>query len=163
MKIKLFHSSNVIGLYSLVSTNSIGEHFHEPLEMLADSIAIEALEGWSLEITCYYTAGDNVKVFRSTKPYPKEKSKVIYIHVPIPSIQLVSWGIETEKLMQVDYTQIKKYYTEIDNNANEFSSLQSYILSSIRKGIIFLFTDGFSILGTKIKLSNEITHLFSED
>ncbi|MDJ1502077.1 Imm9 family immunity protein [Xanthocytophaga agilis] len=155
MKIKLTNTTTIINLSHNLDTIKVREHFKQYLENISQMIKDEKLMDWELEIWCNYTKSDNIKVFKSTKPYIQDKRKEIFIHIPIPPKEVIEWGIEQSQFTTVVHPEgIEKYYTGVDVDFYESKSLLEHAVSCIEKGILFAFSDGITIAGTKVKIKN---------
>lgn len=160
MKVRLSHSSYVIGLFDVLNTAHVNQQLKEGLQRASKRINNEALKDWELDFHCLYHSGTQIRVFKSTKPYVKDKQKYVGITIPIPTIEIVPWGVASNQLLNLnDPPGIERYYTGLEVDFIGSVSLLEYIVNSAKKGITFALSNGINILGQKIKVTDNV---FSE-
>ncbi len=155
MKIILSHSSNVIDLYTQLDVTGINNLFKPILQTLSLKIENQKWQDWKLDFQCYCTPGEEIRVFKSTKPYVRDKQKLVVIHVPIPSNDVVSWGIRKEQFIPAFYPSgMEKFYTGLSVDFHVSTTLVNHVVWCLKTGISFAFSDGITILGEKVKIEN---------
>ena len=99
MQSRITHGSYVIGLVeSNFPENEINQVIKPELDTyLKNAKNIESLQDWTLEFSIIYNNIDNLVLSRKNRSYPKEKYKSVVIHIPIPTKDIVSWGVEPEQ------------------------------------------------------------------
>ena len=159
MKITLFHSSLVIDLFKYVNTNKIDVHFEKQFEFINNLSNEEypSLSDWELCFKVFYVKGTQIRVFKSLKPYVSDKEKIITIHVPIPSKEEINWGLPEKLLVSHNIPdKILKNSTSFHVDFGKSHSLFHHIVDCLKLGILFSFQEGFTLMGNKIIIKENI-------
>lgn len=123
----------------------------EFLRQHCENIDKSILPEWTLTFNALFTKGNSINIYKRGIIYTHDKEKEITIHIPIPSIRQIAWGIEEERFSRfndIDFTK----FTIIPVNFAEYSSLQDLVLNCIKIGITKALSDGITIKGIKVKI-----------
>ncbi len=125
----------------------------------ADGFAVkitnEALFDWEVTFRFYYNHLKKILIYLKERSYPIEKYKEITIHIPIPMIEKVVWGVALEQYLyqNEDYLDEKiKNFHCLDVDYSKFDNREDYILDCVRRSIEYCFAKGFTINGIKVKI-----------
>lgn len=96
MKIKINESSYVINFIGVgYDFDMIRQRLENELKILLEKIEFSNdLEDWTLEFSILYNNVKNLGIARKSKSAESLKLKEVKIHLPIPTIEIVSWGVE---------------------------------------------------------------------
>jgi hypothetical protein len=121
---------------------------------LDKSANVDALQDWTLEFSFTYGNVDDLIIWRKLKSYTSEKVKEIIIHIPVPSINVIDWGVRDEQFLKkrnVDQRNIKNVdIVVIDPSI--YPNRFSYIVDAMMSAIMECFRLGFTVNGKKIIL-----------
>lgn len=157
MKVRLSHTSYVIGLFDVLNTAEVDHLLQEGLQKTSKLIVNKELNDWELDFNCLYNKGTHIRVFKSTKPYVKDKQKLVVIHIPIPTVDIMEWGvIPKQHVSMSEPPGMEKYYTEIEVDFKSSVSLLGHAVLCVKSGISFALLDGITILGQRIKVTETV-------
>ena len=123
-------------------------------DKLLGSIQNEKCKDWEVQFVFNYTNVKQVLVSKGLS-YPNEKQKEITIHIPIPTLDTVKWGVALEQHVYKDNSyldHIMKNFTPLDVNFSDYNTRDSYILDCMRRGIKLSLEKGFTVNGVKVKI-----------
>ena len=153
MKVRLSHSSNVIGLFDVLNTSDVNQLMDGVLQQASNQINDEELKHWELDFNCFYKNGTHIHVAKSTKPHVQDRQKIVVIGIPIPTIEVVPWGVLPKQHIHVNVpANSEKYYTPLELDFKESHSLFEQVVRCAKKGIAFAQADGITVMGRKIKV-----------
>lgn len=158
MKIKINESSYVINFIGVgYDFDMIRQRLENELKILLEKIEFSNdLEDWTLEFSILYNNVKNLGIARKSKSAESLKLKEVKIHLPIPTIEIVSWGVEKNQLIN-EISFDKRYIDEMEVDIQKYSNRKGYISENARKGILFALTAGITINGKDIKIENKAT------
>jgi hypothetical protein len=154
MKSRIRHSSYVIDFLDVgFDSDSLSRILKSEIDQILQSFNTDSLEDWEITFNALYNSTDKIFIFKKTKSIPSEKEKEIVIHIPIPTMNIVSWGVKPAQLIKSTlYEDFKKYADALEVDYQRFSDRKDYILDCMRRAINFCFEDGFVVNGFKIKV-----------
>lgn len=153
MKVNIYHTSYIVDFpNSEFSTHDISVEFEKHIQNLLSTIRIsESLNQWKISINIIYSHPNTILLFRKTRSIDNEKE--ISIHIPIPTSEQVSWGVEKEQHIVKNFYDISSsYYDSLEINPKNYNDMKSFIFGCITIAIEQLFIKGFTINRKKIKL-----------
>lgn len=155
MMVRLSHSSNVIGLFDVLNTANVNQLMEGALQQASNQINDEELKHWELDFNCFYKNGTHIHVAKSTKPYVQDKQKIVVIGIPIPTVDVVPWGVLPKQHMYVNTpADSEKYYTPLKLDFKESQTLCEHVVRCVKTGIAFALADGIIVMGRKIKVKD---------
>ena len=157
MKLEISHEAYVIDfLKSGFEYRKIDDAIKKNVKVYIDSVDIKELEDWKITFTALYNKVENIRVYKKARSYKNEKYKDIVIHIPIPPVEAVSWGVEEKQYLSTNiYKEGNDKYVDVLEvmDCKQYNNYIDYIIDSMTKAIIFCFEDGFTINGKKIKVT----------
>jgi hypothetical protein len=152
MNTRITHSSYVI---NFLDVNFDSEELSKTLKLDADKvlrqITNENLQDWEIEFRGAYGMGEQIRIYKKTRSYTADKIKLIVIHIPIPTKDKVSWGVDESQLVDLTIPKnSEKYFDVLPVNYGLFPNVNEYLLDSIRRGIEHSFKDGFKVNGNLV-------------
>lgn len=155
MRIEINHHSNVIDfLKPGFPYDIINDKITERVSNYQNQITNEALRDWKVVFIALYNNVDSIRVFKKTRSFKAEKYKDVMVHIPLPKIDEVVWGIPKDKFMpdRSNQANVDKYAISIATlDYQQFDNYVDYIVETMVKAISLSFEDGFTINGIKIK------------
>ena len=154
MIVRIKHTSYVIGfLDKKFCSDKISKQLKSELEERLKHLVPESLNEWELTLKLIYSNHDKILVFRQGRSYKDEKYKEITVHIPIPTSNIVDWGVEkTQHIKTGLNANVLKHADLIEVAPTHYNSREYFILGSMRKAIVELFRLGFTINKVKIKV-----------
>jgi hypothetical protein len=122
-------------------------------DKIVESIKDEKLKDWEVHFIFRYNNVKQILIYTQGRSYPKEKYKEITIHIPIPTIDIISWGVTKDQHIY-DSNHLDKKIKNFDCLEVVFSKYENredYIMDCMRRAIKFSFDNGFTINGIKLK------------
>lgn len=152
MESRITHTSYVINfLDEGFDSDKISAILKTETDLILNSMDLSKFPDWELVINALYTNTDSILVFKNSKAYVDEKYKEIVVHIPMPSVSNVSWGVTSDQRIKVgSVPNISKYADELTINWSQYDNRQDFILDSIRRAINHCFDAGFKINGSEI-------------
>jgi hypothetical protein len=76
------------------------------------------------------------------------------IHIPIPAISKVAWGVyENQYIQDIAHLDKKmKSFESIDVVFENFATMEDYLVDSISKAVEYTLKTGFTVSGQRIKI-----------
>ncbi len=109
---------------------------------------------WIVSFWITYNNGKQLLISRNKLgTLHSQKIKEIYIAIPIPSINIVSWGVEDNQYIYGPdhyHTILKNFWVE-QVDFNLFSNRTDCIYDCLRRAIQRAFFEGFTVGGIKVK------------
>ncbi len=126
-------------------------------QLLANHSLIDKTD-WTLKFRANYNNGKHVLVTKNKfGNYRDSKTKEITVIIPVPLLDVVSWGVEESrhcnKTTHFDKI-IHNFWVLEDVDVTKFTTLHDYALDCMRRGIKKAFHEGFTIDGIKIKIKS---------
>ncbi|MEZ0612022.1 Imm9 family immunity protein [Fibrella sp. WM1] len=155
MKVSLSQSSYVINLFDLINIEVISGLLEGLLIKVSAAIHNDKLSDWQLVFNLIYN-GDitEVRVFKRTKSYTSVKEKWITIHIPIPTDQVIFWGVEKSKIVRLGISD-KRYYVALNNDFLQSNSLEEHCYKSAKAGIFYTIMSGLTVSGQSIQVEKD--------
>ena len=153
IKSRVTHSSYVIDFLGVgFNTNEISRTLENKIDHLLFSVNYEKLDNWELQFNALYTSGEKLELYRKTRSYTVDKVKEIVVHIPIPLITEVDWGVNLEQHIKLGHNpKSLKYVDFIDIDPTKFDNRTTYIMFCLDKAVETTFQLGFTMNGCKIK------------
>lgn len=126
------------------------------IEELITPIKNEKLLDWEVCFRIIYNNVRTILIYTKNKSYVNEKYKDITIHIPIPTKDKVSWGVNQDQHVydnENHMDSILKNFHSLDVDYALFGNRESYIRDCMRRAIEYCFYKGFTINGVKVKLN----------
>lgn len=151
---RIRHTSYVINFLDVdFDSNQVSNLLEPETDLLLSRVIVEGIEDWEIEFKATYGEGSKLRIAKRTKSDTKYKQKLIVIHIPIPTKDLVSWGVTPEQHIGLkEPPDAEKYIVKLDIEPAKFSNRFDYIIAAMRQGILFSLQDGFTVNGKKVKL-----------
>jgi hypothetical protein len=158
MQVRIGHSGMVIDFVDVnFNSNQIGSILEEKVRSILENFSLEGLDDWALEFMASYTNRRQPLVSKNKLvSFTSDKIKQITIAIPIPTVDIVPWGVEiSQHIFQVNHFDnlIQNFYP-LDVICTDYSNRTDYILACMREGIKKSFTEGFTVNKVKFKLKN---------
>lgn len=155
MKSRISHGSHLIDfLIPGFDYKKIDQPLKEEVDEILNRYKIPVLKDWEITFTALYGNRDKIYVCRKAKSQVSMKYKEIVIHIPIPSKNVASWGIDENQIVKLKFSNDNKYCEPIDIGIENYSDKYEFILACMRKGIKYTFEKGFTVNKIKIKPIN---------
>jgi hypothetical protein len=152
MESKVISTSYVIEFLN-VDFNSfqIETEMKSEVDQILKKIIIKDLEDWKIEFKVIFSGVKKIVIYTRMPSNKKEKNKIIIIHIPIPSIKNIDWGVQDNQYMNSNSSPDAKNVAFLEVDFKEFDNRTDYINDSIRRAVKFCFEDGFTMNGVKVK------------
>jgi hypothetical protein len=124
-------------------------------DMLLKRINLESHKDWTVRFEVVYGDKPEIWIYTSMPSYKKEKQKSITIHVPIPTKDIVEWGVNPSQIIKVGMPN-ENGFTKLKVEFKQFINIEDYIMDCLRRAILTCFTSGFTIDGRKVKLNSGV-------
>ncbi|MBL7787677.1 MAG: hypothetical protein JNM36_17350 [Chitinophagales bacterium] len=149
------HTSYVIDFLDVgFDTDQVSNILKPETNLLLSKITVDGLDDWQIIFNPVYNNGSQLRIGKKTKSYVMDKEKWITIHIPIPTKDIVTWGVDASQLLKTpDPPNAAKYLVYLPIDTTLFTNRFDYIVATLRQGILFSLQDGFMVNGKKIKLS----------
>lgn len=155
MRARILHTSYVLNFLDVgFDSSRISQILESEVNTILKENSFAELNDWEIKFRAIYTNSRQLLISKNRfGTYPKEKIKEISIPIPIPTIDIISWGITKDQHIYEDthYDKLLKNFWNLDVNYSDFSSRTNYILDCLRKAIKFCFEEGFTVNGIKVK------------
>lgn len=147
-------SSLVIGLSDIIDKNYIGDFLDNFIQSLTNEFKYSDLNNWDLIFELVFNGGiPDIRIYHRQNSDPKRKQKYVTIHVPIPNILQVAWGVETRDIIVLKSpVGAEKWYRSIPCDLDS-STIDIHCCMAARAGIIHALTTGITIAGKRVALS----------
>lgn len=156
MKSRILDSSMITDFFNIdFDSKKICSIIKTETDKLLETLDIDSLNDWEIHFIFRYTNVPGLLIYTKGVSYKKEKYKEITVHVPIPTLDIVNWGVNIEQHIYKNKDHLNKLIKNFDLIEVEFSDFNSrseYIIYCMNKSIKFCLKKGFSINGEKIKL-----------
>ncbi|QNF34728.1 hypothetical protein HUW51_19070 [Adhaeribacter swui] len=158
MKSRILHTSYVIDFLDVeFDSDKLSEILEVEADKVLDKITSKDLSDWEVQFKGVYGKGEQIKVFTGNRSYTSDKIKLIVIHIPIPTKQISSWGVEDKQHISIGTPPSgDKYFKLLPVNYGDFTNRFDYILNSFRRGIELSFKEGFKVNGQLIALKPQV-------
>jgi hypothetical protein len=156
MKCKIQDTSYIVNFMdSESSSKSILEFVENKLNKELENKNFEMISGWFIHFSFIYNNVRGILVYKNGPSYPVEKYKEISIHIPIPSINQVPWGVfENQYIQDIGHLDKRiKNFDVINLDYAKYSNCNDYIIDAMLESISHAFKNGFTISGTKVRLT----------
>lgn len=152
MQSSVAHSSYVIDFLDVdFDSNKISDILKKEADQLLNGLNITALEGWKIEFRIIYGNIPQIAIYKALPSSKTEKHKQITIHVPVPTIDVVSWGVRKDQLVSTGFKpETARNFTFHEVNFQDYANRTDYILDSIRNAIKQTLREGFTVNGLKV-------------
>jgi hypothetical protein len=135
------------------------DKFRENLIPQIDNILKECknknLENWAINFRIKYTNARGIMIKTNCKSYQDLKCKEIVAHIPIPTDNIVNWGVKLAQHVYKDTSHLDKLAKNFDFlevEFKEFSDRHDYLIDSIKRIITFCFEKGLVINKEKVRI-----------
>jgi len=154
MKAKIKHTSYVMDFLDIdFSSDKISNDLQIEVDEILSRIEINSLFSWELIIKALYSNQTDILIFRKGKSNTDGKYKEIVVHIPIPTTQVVKWGVKKEQHIKTGINdKVLVYADNIQIDPTNYHSRESFIKDCLQKAIKKIFELGFTINKKKIKL-----------
>ena len=155
MKCKISDTSYVINFMDTEnSLNEIIQSLETQYNSILSSVKVENLEDWKICFKVIYNNVKSILIYKGSYSYPNEKYKEIVIHIPIPTLSKVPWGVyQTQFIQDITHLDKKiKNFESINVTFENFASMEEYLINSIKNAIDYILKTGFIISGHRVKI-----------
>jgi hypothetical protein len=157
MKAKVLSDSYVMKFLDVgFNSNQIEEKIETETNNILKMFEIKELSDWEIEFRAVFNQCEEISVYKKLPSYKKEKQKLIYIHIPIPTKAQANWGVEDRQHLKLNHTPNIKNVWLLEVIFTDFDNRTDYITDCLRRAITFCFENGFTVNGVKIKLKNNL-------
>ncbi|MCA8832661.1 Imm9 family immunity protein [Hymenobacter pini] len=145
--------SYVIGVSNILDANYISNSLAETFKIVDGKVEGLALNEWTLFFEFILNGGiDDIRVYLRNKSNPVLKEKWVTIHLPIPSVYRVDWGVDLQNIIFLKESKdAKKWYESILCDFN-FENLKTHCNTAAQAGITYALTTGVTVMGKKIRV-----------
>lgn len=146
-------TSLVIDLFDEVDPETLAVSLDALLQQVTKVSSYPALDDWRVVFQLVFNGGiTDIRVYHRQNSDPKRKEKWVTIHVPIPSVEQVPWGVPTQTIITLK-TVVggEKWYRAIPSNLLTVT-LQEHCFLASHSGIIHALTTGITVKGHKVQL-----------
>ncbi|WP_081768195.1 Imm9 family immunity protein [Hymenobacter swuensis] len=134
------------------SDNAIMALLKAEADIILQDFAIDSLAGWEVLYRAVYGNRPTIGVCTRMPSYKLEKQKLITIHIPIPTRDIVSWGVDPKQHITLGvHPSEHKYIKPLAVEFTDFTNCTDYITGSMRRAIAFCFENGFRVNSILIK------------
>lgn len=155
MKCKISGTSYIMNFMDTEgSSDKIIRLIENKFNNILDSNKYEGLEDWQTYYKVIYNNVRSILIYKGGASYPNENYKEIVIHIPIPTISEVPWGVHENQYIQ-DITQLDKKmrnFEPINVVFKDFATMENYLVDSISKAIEHTLKTGFTVGGLNVKI-----------
>lgn len=154
MKSRITHFSLIIDFLDIdFNANKLGDHYKAIVDQVLLNKGFATKNDWLVEFKAVYNNGRHLLISRNKLgTLYSDKTKEINIIIPIPSIQVVSWGVEDKQYIYSPdhYDSILRNFWLEEVDFRQFSNRSDYINDCIRRAIEKAFFEGFTVGGVKV-------------
>lgn len=153
MKSRIISSSYLVDFLDVnFDSRAIGKEIKHETDKTLDKIHNSKLNGWEIHFIFRYNTVKQLLIYTRGKSYLKEKYKEVTIHIPIPSIEDVVWGVtkEQEVYDKGHLDSIIDNFEPLDVDFHSYTNLTEYITACMQKAIAFCFINGVSVNGVNV-------------
>ena len=155
MQSKIHHTSHVIDFLDVnFNSDQVSSILKSESDQLLSEIKIDTLEDWEIHFRVIYGEGNMLRIFKKNPSYVKYKQKEIVIHIPIPTKDIAPWGVEKNQHINLKPPSNPQDFAYLGICFTDYTNQFDYIVTQIRKAILFCLEDGFTVNGKKVKLNN---------
>lgn len=125
------------------------------VDFIIEGLRVGALSDWSLVFRANYTNGRQLLISKNRfGTYAKEKYKEIVIPIPIPTLDVATWGVKRKQhvFKEDHYDKIIQNFNVLEIDFSDFDSRETYILDCMRRAIKFSFENGITINKVRLKV-----------
>ncbi|TGE23526.1 Imm9 family immunity protein [Hymenobacter metallicola] len=151
---KISHTSYVIDFLDVdFNSSKISNLLELEFDSVLESMNIRDLSEWTIRFQIIYGRQTPIRVYKKMPSYKYEKEKLIIIHIPIPTKDIISWGVDpNQHIVMPENSGDDKSLIPIEIAFKDFGNREDYIISCLRKAIFFCLKGGFTVNGVKIKM-----------
>ena len=151
MKSRICHSSYVIDFLDVdFSSDEISNILQPEIDATLEEVAKGVLPDWELEFLALYNNTENILLYRKARSYTADKYKEVVIHIPIPTKDVVEWGVKKEQLLKTGVGKSIHYADILSIDPTKYNDRTSYIIECMRIGINESFRLGITVKGKRI-------------
>jgi len=153
MKSRIIHNSYVIGfLEAGLPEKEINKILLPEIDFfLEKNKNAKLMEDWTLNFDIIYNCIEDLVIARKNRSYPNEQYKDVRIHIPIPTIDVVDWGVMPDQCINYNHKyKTSKYVEFFTVNPTEFSDRTSFIIATMLIAIKEIFKLGVTVNGKRI-------------
>jgi hypothetical protein len=134
-------------------SRKLEEEMSKNANLLIKDYNIPELVDWEIQFIFRFNNTRYIMIYTKSKSFPVEKYKEITIHIPIPSKDDISWGVENNQFIsRIDHLDGKmRNFETLDISYDKFDSRLDYISDSICRSLKEILRIGFTLNGIKIK------------
>jgi hypothetical protein len=142
----VINSTNV----DFISSKAV-ETLKKEADFLLNQINLESHKDWTIHFQVIYGDKPEIWIYTSMPSYKDHKQKPITIHIPLPTDNIVEWGLNLSKFVKVGMPT-DKGFTKLEVNFKQFKNREEYLIDCMRRAILTCFKNGFTMDGKKLKL-----------
>ncbi|NVO32087.1 Imm9 family immunity protein [Hymenobacter lapidiphilus] len=121
-------------------------------DILLQEFAIASLADWEILFHAIYGNRPAIGVATSMPSYIQEKQKLLIIHIPIPTRDIVPWGVDPKQHIRLGvHPNEDKYIKPLPVHFTDFTNQTDYLVDSMRRAIACCFENGFRVNSIPIK------------
>jgi hypothetical protein len=156
MKTRVLDSSLVINFMNVgFSSDEVLTEIKLKADEQVKKIENESLKDWELIFRFIYNNVKQILIYTKNKSYSKEKYKEIIVHIPVPTTEIVPWGVKEDQHVYSDNNHLDsiiKNFDRLDVDFTIFTNRSDYLLACMCRSVKFCFEKGFTINGVKCKI-----------
>ena len=153
------HTSLIIDFMDVeFDTDNISSTIKKEADGYLKKCTYNNIDDWKIQFIAVYNNGRKLLISKNKfGTLSSEKRKEITIVIPIPSVDISSWGIEKEKyIYNIDhYDKIITNFTSLEVFYHDFDNRADFIEDCLRRAVEYCFNAGITIKGNNVKLKIE--------
>ncbi|EFC2602027.1 hypothetical protein CT362_004440 [Escherichia coli] len=153
-KIRVLISNEVPRIDDHIDMHSIFIELNAYVKSLEPNINLQDLGDWRLLINVLAQRTDAIGIAKRVVRFPSDKEYVVYMSIPIPDDEQVSYGISNVKEAFFKESN-EKYSNIIEPDFDKYNDLFTYMLETSKDTIDWILTRGVFCNRIKIKLSED--------
>ncbi|MEM6738360.1 MAG: Imm9 family immunity protein [Bacteroidota bacterium] len=149
MKIRFTHTSYVTNfLDKFLHTQEVNKALEEYTSDLLPNLG---MPDWEINFKPTYGNKESIAIFKKGQIIKSARRKEIVIHVPVPTKEIVFWGVDKKSHVKVALPpNWEKNFHFIDVDPSDFNDLQSYVIYCLKVSVKKVLKTGFVLNGQKI-------------
>jgi len=135
-------------------SKEIEETVKQKTEKYFEILSLKKLEGWELHFMFRLNNVPKILIYTRSKSFPIQRYKEVVIHIPIPSVDQISWGAnENQYLYKKNYldNQLENFYKLEINYAN-YRNRRDYLIDCMTKSFEETMRKGIRVNKQLVKL-----------
>lgn len=151
------NSTLVIDLFDLVDLAALTTSLAPLLQRAIKAANRPERADWRIIFQLIFNGGiSEIRVYHRQKSDSKRKEKWVTIHIPIPSIAQVPWGVPPQTIITLKPRPGQEKWYRTLPSTRQAATLQEHCLLAARAGIILALTTGLTVGGHKMQIERSL-------